>query len=90
MTRRPRAHERKVAAFGEHDDVAAREHDLAVPVPAALPLDVARRRVEAPEDRLVETVQTAFVQHGGREPVLHARVAPELAHRELVLRRRGP
>src|SRR5688572_16200557 len=38
--------ERQLAPFGQHEDVAAGQHDLSVAVAAALPLEVAGRGVD--------------------------------------------
>ena len=76
--------EDELALLGDDDEVAAGEQQLAVPVAPALPLEVARRGVDAREDPLVQTVDEAVVQDRARLAVLHADVAPDLADRELV------
>src|SRR5262245_49821069 len=77
-----RADEREIAVLGEHDDVAAGEHDLPVAVPSAFPSHVPRRRVEAGENRFIETVDESIVKYRARKPVLHPVVAPDFPHVE--------
>ena len=62
LRRGPDQHD--VALFGQHDEVIAGEHELAVAVSTALPLQLARRGVDAGEDRFVQPVDVAVVQHG--------------------------
>src|SRR5688572_1737195 len=84
MRRWRRAHEREIAAFGQHDEMAARKHHLAVAIAAALPFQNARRRIDARENRFVESIDEAVMQHRARELVLHPDVAPDFANGESV------
>ena len=82
LGRRP--DERQVAVLGQHDQVAAREQHLAVAIASTLPLELARVGVDGGQNRFVQAVDEAVVQHGAGEAVLHPGVAPDFPHGEAV------
>src|SRR5439155_3414475 len=68
---------RDVAVFSEHNQMITSKEDLAVPVPAGLPFQLARRRLETGENRLIKPVDVSLMQDRARELVLHPRVLPD-------------
>tara|TARA_Y100000588_G_scaffold375613_1_gene452183 strand:+ start:7404 stop:7724 length:321 start_codon:yes stop_codon:yes gene_type:complete len=74
---RIRLDENQFAGFGLDEYSVTDEQDLAVAVSSALPLPLARGRVEAGEDAVVEAVDETLVDDGIRELELHSGCFPE-------------
>jgi len=68
--------EHDVAILGQHNQVIAGEHDLAVSVTAALPLQLASRCIDARQNGLIESVEIAAMQERSAELVLHRAAFP--------------
>ncbi len=76
--------ERKIAVFGQDDQIVTGKEDLAIPISAALPLDLTGFGVHSGKDPFVEAVDHPVAQDRSGESILHPVVAPDLSHRETL------
>src|SRR5207248_10865644 len=76
--------EHELTILGDHDEVVPGQEQLPMSVAAALPLEGARRGVEAGEDALVQTVNEPAMQNRAGLTIFHAVATPDLADLEPV------